>query len=78
MKALSKLYNKQLNQNPLNVGTWLKFIEIQDKVGMVGQKALTNAMLERKGAIVEKALNYNPESEELALIYLQLLGEMQK
>lgn len=67
-----------MNANPNNISLWLKFLEIQDKIvkltvrnAELEQSVMQkNALIERKIAIIMKALEKNMLNEDLGLKYL--------
>lgn len=87
---LTSDYNQQLLADPHNVSLWLEFICFQDEalvwgkmpslLGAVGEDAqhITKkrlALLERKVAIFERALESNPLSEQLLVGHMELVQE---
>lgn len=82
LSKLTSEYNSSLLKDPHNVQLWLEFIALQDqldgwrqvddeKVGKV-----MRAILERKVAIFERALESNPTSVELLTGYMELVREL--
>lgn len=67
-----------MNANPSNISLWLKFLEIQDKIvkltvrnAELEQSVMQkNGLIERKIAIIMKALEKNMLNEDLGLKYL--------
>lgn len=78
---LSSEYNRSLLHEPHNVDLWMEFIALQDQLGGWGQAdhekvgKVKRAVLERKVAIFERALENNPTSVELLIGYMQLVRE---
>ena len=79
------MYNRRLQEDPRNVGLWLEFLAFQREVkvwggeGRMGQLTTAKslkAVNERKLAILERALEHNPKSEELLVGHLELLRDM--
>ena len=74
-------YNKRLLNEPHNVELWLEFIALQDELGgwtqteeeRVGK--MRRAVMDRKVAIFERALDSNPSSVELLTGYMELVRE---
>lgn len=61
-------FNKMTREYPHNEKGWLDFADFQDKVaGMQPQKGARLQTLEKKISILEKAVEVNPDSEELLL-----------
>ena len=81
MSKLTSEYNSSLSKDPHNVPLWLEFIALQDQLGgwrqvddeRVGK--VRRAVLERKVAIFERALESNPTSVELLTGYMELVCE---
>ncbi|KAK7488650.1 hypothetical protein BaRGS_00020103 [Batillaria attramentaria] len=79
-------YNKSLHDNPSNVKLWLEFVSFQDVVfqdAKFSSQSYANqrlrdsfqpprACIEKKIAILEKALEANPSSLELKIIKLEI------
>lgn len=62
----TKEFNKMSREHPHNEKVWLAFAEFQDKVAsMQPQKGARLQTLEKKISILEKAIELNPENEEL-------------
>jgi tetratricopeptide (TPR) repeat protein len=78
---LSSEYNRSLLNEPHNVDLWMEFIALQDQLGGWGQAdhekvgKVKRAVLERKVAIFERALESNPTSVELLIGYMELVRE---
>ena len=78
---LSSEYNRSLLHEPHNVELWMEFIALQDQLGGWGQAdhdkvgKVKRAVLERKVAIFERALESNPTSVELLTGYMELVRE---
>ena len=78
---LTSEYNKSLLDDPHNVQLWLEFIALQDQLGgwrkaedeKVGK--VKRAVMERKVAIFERALEHNSSSVELLTGYMELVRE---
>jgi len=65
-------FNKLTRENPHDEIVWLHFAEFQDKVaGMQRQKGARLQILEKKISILEKAVELNPENENLLLCLLK-------
>ncbi|CAM8981084.1 unnamed protein product [Rhodiola kirilowii] len=68
----TKEFNIKTREHPHDVQAWLDFAEFQDKVAsMQPQKGARLQTLEKKISILEKAVELNPENEELLLRLLQ-------
>ncbi|KAG9268986.1 hypothetical protein AMEX_G18027 [Astyanax mexicanus] len=92
LTARTEEFNRNLRQNPTHIQLWLDFIRFQDEVsggcgaalgavpGAEGDgergRLTVRALLERKLAIVERALEVNPGSVELKLVKLALCQEL--
>ncbi|KAI9087387.1 hypothetical protein K1719_030707 [Acacia pycnantha] len=65
-------FNKLTRERPHDENVWLAFAEFQDKVaGMQRQKGARLQTLEKKISILEKAVDLNPDNEELLLCLLK-------
>ncbi|KAG2385066.1 uncharacterized protein HKW66_Vig0121580 [Vigna angularis] len=65
-------FNKLTREHPHDGKVWLAFAEFQDKVaGMQRQKAARLQTLEKKISILEKAVELNPDNEEILLCLLK-------
>ncbi|XP_018675490.2 uncharacterized protein LOC104000079 isoform X3 [Musa acuminata AAA Group] len=65
-------FNKMSRDCPHDEKVWLDFAEFQDKIASTQpQKAARMQMLEKKISILEKAVELNPNSEELLLCLLK-------
>lgn len=83
-------FNRSLVENPHNVNLWLQFIRFQDEALVWGKlpvvasdgsgaemrKRHQQALLERKIAIYERALENNPTSVPLLIGHMELCGEV--
>ncbi|XP_069697823.1 nuclear exosome regulator NRDE2 isoform X2 [Periplaneta americana] len=65
-------YNKSLTDQPTNIELWLKYVQFQDVISQFerhyrrgGGAKGARVLAERKLAILDKALQHNPESEIL-------------
>ena len=85
MSQLTGQYNKSLLEQPSNVSLWLEFVAFQDQLlewGHLPGETSDNishrkrALTERKIAILEKALDKNPLSEDLLLAHMSLVQEI--
>ncbi|EEC74087.1 hypothetical protein OsI_09115 [Oryza sativa Indica Group] len=69
-------FNKMSRELPHNEKIWLDFARFQDKVASTQpQKAARLQTTERKISILEKAVELNPDNEELLLCLLKAYGE---
>ncbi|RLM80581.1 hypothetical protein C2845_PM12G28500 [Panicum miliaceum] len=69
-------FNKMSRERPNNEKVWLAFAQFQDKVASTQpQKAARLQTTERKISILEKAVELNPDNEELLLCLLKSYGE---
>lgn len=67
----TKEFNKMSREHPHDEKVWLTFAKFQDKVAsMQPQKGARLQTLEKKISILEKAIELNPENEELILYLL--------
>ncbi|CAH8284569.1 unnamed protein product [Eruca vesicaria subsp. sativa] len=65
-------FNRQTRERPHDEKAWLAFAEFQDKVSsMQSQKGVRLQTLEKKISILEKAVELNPDSEEVLLALLR-------
>ncbi|CAL0322296.1 unnamed protein product [Lupinus luteus] len=65
-------FNKLTREHPHDEKVWLDFAEFQDRVsGMQRQKGARLQTLEKKISILEKAVELNPDNEELLLCLLK-------
>ncbi|XP_074269561.1 uncharacterized protein LOC141592695 isoform X2 [Silene latifolia] len=68
-------FNKMTREHPHNVEVWLDFAEFQDKVASrQPQKGARLQTLEKKISILEKAVELNPEEEDLVICLLKAYG----
>ncbi|KAL8464762.1 hypothetical protein ACS0TY_034316 [Phlomoides rotata] len=64
----TKEFNKMTREHPKDESVWLAFAEFQDKVAsMQPHKGARLQTLEKKISILEKAIELNPDSEDLLL-----------
>ncbi|KAJ1281232.1 hypothetical protein BS78_04G291500 [Paspalum vaginatum] len=69
-------FNKMSRECPQDEKVWLAFAQFQDKVASTQpQKAARLQTTERKISILEKAVELNPDSDELLLCLLKSYGE---
>ncbi|KAF8730247.1 hypothetical protein HU200_017225 [Digitaria exilis] len=72
----TKEFNKMSRERPHDEKVWLAFAQFQDKVASTQpQKAARLQTTERKISILEKAVELNPDNEELLLCLLKSYGE---
>ncbi|XP_021907541.1 protein NRDE2 homolog isoform X2 [Carica papaya] len=65
-------FNKLTREHPCDEKVWLAFAEFQDKVAsMQTKKGARFQILEKKISILEKAVEINPDNEELLLCLLK-------
>lgn len=85
MSQLTGQYNRSLLEQPHSVELWLEFLAFQDQFlewghlpGQAGDSTghKTRALLDRKIAIYERALEHNPTSEELLIGHMSLVWEV--
>uniref|UniRef100_A0AAY4B1D1 Protein NRDE2 homolog n=1 Tax=Denticeps clupeoides TaxID=299321 RepID=A0AAY4B1D1_9TELE len=89
LKARVEEFNRKLREEPTDIHSWMEFIRFQDEMvagamgmavqddGGVGPKRVSaRAVLERKLAVVERAVDSNPGSVELKLERLRLCREL--
>ncbi|KAJ8411767.1 hypothetical protein AAFF_G00154050 [Aldrovandia affinis] len=81
-------FNRRLREDPSDTRTWLEFVRFQDELiggpgpfsGAEGEaerrRSSLRMTLEKKVAILERAVENNPTSVELKLARLQLCGEL--
>ncbi|KAH9616378.1 hypothetical protein KSS87_013393 [Heliosperma pusillum] len=68
-------FNKMTREHPHNIKVWLDFAEFQDKVASrQPQKGARLQTLEKKISILEKAVELNPEDEDLVIYLLKAYG----
>ncbi|XP_058078223.1 uncharacterized protein LOC131226646 [Magnolia sinica] len=68
----TKEFNKMSRETPHDEKVWFAFAEFQDKVAsMQPQKAARLQTLEKKISILEKAVELNPDNEDLLLCLLK-------
>lgn len=68
--ARNDSFNRRLRKEPSNVDLWIEFINFQDQL----PSSSTRSLLERKTAIVERALEHNPTSLLLIKTHLNLIS----
>ena len=77
LSNLANDYNKTLREQPDNIKLWLEFIQFQDTYAdKFAANVKKKALIERKIAIYERALEVNPTSMELILGHMQLCAEI--
>ncbi|CAJ1952201.1 unnamed protein product [Sphenostylis stenocarpa] len=65
-------FNKLTREHPHDEKVWVAFAEFQDKIaGMQRQKGARLQTLEKKISILEKAVELNPDNEEMLLCLLK-------
>lgn len=69
--ARNDSFNRRLRKEPSNVDLWIEFINFQDQL----PSSSTRSLLERKTAIIERALEHNPTSLLLIRAHLNLASE---
>jgi hypothetical protein len=62
-------YNQKTRNNTSSVKLWLEFINFQDEYLKLSQTKSIGPILEKKLAIYQRALQYNPANEELLIGY---------
>lgn len=68
----TKEFNKLTRERPNDVGVWLDFADFQDKIAAKQpQKGARMQTLEKKISIIEKAVELNPDDEDLLLCLLK-------
>ncbi|XP_035689818.1 nuclear exosome regulator NRDE2-like [Branchiostoma floridae] len=84
---LTAEYNRTLRENPHDVQTWLEFVTFQDRAMQHGpvtvysdserekRKKTSLAVMEKKVAILERAIEMNPSHPKLTLQHLKLCRE---
>lgn len=91
MSRQTALFNEKLRENPHNVNLWLSFIEHQNSASFslmendsdisqsqhkkLGRNLHRRAQLERKVAILDKAIEHNPKSVKLLTARLNIVAE---
>ena len=82
--------NKILHDNPQDIQTWLALVDFQEEIvqkedsvkssftatGQERRKVATRTVIEKKIAVLEKALQKNPNSVELIVGHLDLCNEI--
>ncbi|KAF7822056.1 protein NRDE2-like protein isoform X1 [Senna tora] len=72
MLRKTREFNKLTRERPHDEKVWLAFAEFQDRVaGMQRQKGARLQTLEKKISILEKAIELNPDNEDLLLCLLK-------
>ncbi|XP_071962858.1 nuclear exosome regulator NRDE2-like isoform X2 [Antedon mediterranea] len=81
-------YNKKLRENPNDVKLWMQFVKFQDEIALRGhsiyfsgetddkRRKLSRLVLEKKIAILERAIVTNTSSLELKLEHVELCMEI--
>ncbi|XP_066279089.1 nuclear exosome regulator NRDE2-like [Branchiostoma lanceolatum] len=84
---LTAEYNRTLRENPHDIQAWLDFVAFQDRVMQHGpvtvysdverekRKKTSLAVMEKKVAILERAIDMNPSHPQLTLQHLKLCRE---
>lgn len=74
----SKLFHEALKQNPRDIDTWLDFVAFQEQALRLtrpskgSQSSLSTMVVDKQAAILEKAIEANPDNRELQLVKLKL------
>jgi hypothetical protein len=63
--------NRLVQSNPHNVQNWIDFINLQDSLSLYS-KENQQRIIDKKHSILEKALDFNPDSDVLLTIYMDL------
>eukprot|EP01083_Nonionella_stella_P095599 268400_1 len=71
----TKEFNTLTQTSPNDIEMWCKFVDFQDECSL-DQRKSTGPVLEKKIAILERALEFNSNSEILLLKYLNLCGQL--
>jgi hypothetical protein len=70
---------KSLDRDPYNINAWIEFLKFQDSLYLYNstqsRSSLKQRIVTKKTAVLEKALDYNPDSDELIAMYMELLEE---
>jgi len=79
IKRRTTLFNEKLRENPHDIQLWLAFIQFQDEssrfLSSGRPEQHLQALSERKMSILDKAIDQNPKSEQLAAARLHLAIE---
>ncbi|BBN07353.1 hypothetical protein Mp_4g03110 [Marchantia polymorpha subsp. ruderalis] len=68
----TKEYNEQIRERSRDESLWISFANFQDElIQATEKKAVVQQAVEKKVAILEKALHILPDSEDLLLLYLE-------
>lgn len=69
-------FNEQTRARPHDVDLWMRFVRFQDELVRMQKRRNTTAIIEKKEAIFERALQHNPRNAVLVSAYLNLLQEL--
>ncbi|KAG8194466.1 hypothetical protein JTE90_013224 [Oedothorax gibbosus] len=73
------IFNKKLAETPQNIQLWMDFVDFQEELYMSKTEQFTESFLiEKKVAILDKALKHNPKSVQLNIAKLNLCRSIWK
>lgn len=79
LRNKTAMFNKQLAENPRNIQLWLDFVEFQEELYLSKTESFPESFLiEKKVAILDKALTHNPKSVKLNITKLNLCRNIWK
>src|SRR5207253_1536791 len=70
VREQTKKFNAETRERPHDIDLWLRFVDFQDESVASHRKNISAPILEKKLAILSKALSLNPRSEELTIARL--------
>ena len=71
----TKEFNISTRERPGDVANWLSFVALQDEFLQLQSRRSVTAITEKKVAILIRALNSNPTSEQLLVCYLETIED---
>ncbi|CAL1288071.1 unnamed protein product, partial [Larinioides sclopetarius] len=84
LRSKTVMFNKKVSESPHDVKAWLEFVDFQDElynaqVSKEGSKSLPESyLIEKKVAILDKALKHNPKNVQLNVTRLNLCRHLWK
>ena len=71
-------FNEYLRKNPNDIEKWMEFIKFQEKLLDSKVENRSTAILEKKLAIIEKAIHSNTKCLELLILRLEVAGQSEQ
>ncbi|GBN94329.1 Protein NRDE2 [Araneus ventricosus] len=84
LRSKTVMFNKTVSESPHDIKAWLEFVDFQDElynaqISKEGSKSLPESyLIEKKVAILDKALKHNPKNVQLNVAKLNLCRHLWK